>query len=112
MRTRRQLSAPAAVVQGNFAYVEVHDNGHGMDGETLQRIFDPFFTTKASGHGLGPAAVQGIVRGHGGAMYASSTPGVGTTFRCWFPLADLNQAPGVAHPELEPPKAPEPAAET
>ena len=111
-RKLSELSAPPAAVQGNFAYVEVHDNGHGMDGETLQRIFDPFFTTKASGHGLGLAAVQGIVRGHGGAMYASSTPGVGTTFRCWFPLADMNQAPGVAHPELEPPKAPEPAAET
>lgn len=110
-RKLTEMSAPAAAVPGNFAYVEVHDNGHGMDGATLQRMFDPFFTTKASGHGLGLAAVQGIVRGHGGAMRASSTPGVGTTLCCWFPLADMNRAPGTGQPELGKPRASEPAAE-
>jgi len=72
---------------GTYAYLEVRDNGPGMDAETLSRIFNPFFTTKQSGHGLGLAAVQGIVRGHRGALHVDSTPGKGSRFCVWFPLA-------------------------
>ena len=55
-------------IPGTYAFLEVHDNRPGTDVETLARIFTPFFTTKQSGHGLGLAAVQGIVRGHHGAL--------------------------------------------
>lgn len=95
--SRRQLAdmdASPEAVPGNFAYVEVRDNGHGMDDDTLQRIFNPFFTTKATGHGLGLAAVQGIVRGHRGALRVNSTPGFGAKFCCWFPLADTSKGAG------------------
>jgi len=72
---------------GTYAFLEVRDNGPGMDAETLSRIFNPFFTTKHSGHGLGLAAVQGIVRGHRGALHVDSTPGKGSRFCVWFPIA-------------------------
>jgi signal transduction histidine kinase len=72
---------------GTYAFLEVRDNGPGMDAETLSRIFNPFFTTKQSGHGLGLAAVQGIVRGHRGALHVDSTPGKGSRFCVWFPVA-------------------------
>lgn len=75
------------VSAGEYAYLEVRDNGPGMDHDMLRRIFMPFFTTKASGHGLGLAAVQGIVRGHRGALLVESQPGNGSCFRVWFPLA-------------------------
>jgi signal transduction histidine kinase len=77
----------ADAAPGIYAFLEVRDNGPGMDPETLSRIFNPFFTTKHSGHGLGLAAVQGIVRGHHGALHVDSTPGKGSRFCVWFPVA-------------------------
>jgi CheY-like chemotaxis protein len=64
----------------------VRDNGHGMDEATQARIFDPFFSTKFTGRGLGLSAVLGIVRGHEGLLTVNSRPGVGTTFKVYFPI--------------------------
>jgi len=76
-------------IPGEFAFLDVQDNGPGIDSATMARIFQPFFTTKPTGHGLGLAAVQGIVHGHRGALRVLSAVGTGTTFRVWFPLAPV-----------------------
>ncbi|MGC8908534.1 MAG: PAS domain S-box protein [Desulfomonilaceae bacterium] len=78
---------------GRYAVLTVSDTGHGMDKETLDHIFEPFYTTKevGKGTGLGLAMVYGIVKQHEGYITCESTPGVGTTFRVFFPVADSAQ---------------------
>jgi two-component system cell cycle sensor histidine kinase/response regulator CckA len=77
------IVAPA----GNYIVLQVWDDGPGMDDETRRHIFEPFFTTKHSGHGLGLAAVLGIVRAHGGGLKLKSSRGQGARFCVFWPAA-------------------------
>jgi len=74
-------------VPGQYAFLAVEDDGVGMDERTRQRLFQPFFTTKPTGHGLGLAAVQGIMLGHRGALRVDTRPAAGSRFCVWFPAA-------------------------
>ncbi|MDQ6950812.1 MAG: transporter substrate-binding domain-containing protein [Mariprofundales bacterium] len=74
--------------EGRYVYLEVSDTGCGMDKATQDKVFEPFFTTKFTGHGLGMAAVLGIVRGHRGALKLYSELGRGTTFKMLLPASD------------------------
>ena len=69
--------------------VSVSDTGNGFSEEVARRIFDPFFTTKdvGKGTGLGLSISYGIINEHGGNIYASSRPRVGTTFVVELPVA-------------------------
>jgi signal transduction histidine kinase/CheY-like chemotaxis protein len=67
--------------------LEVTDNGVGMTPEVLAHIFDPFFTTKGAGKGtgLGLFVTRELVAESGGEVFVDSEPGVGTSFRVFFP---------------------------
>lgn len=64
-------------------FIEVRDNGKGMDDAVKRRIFDPFFTTKGSvsGTGLGLYICYNLLQNLGGQIEVDSTPGQGSTFR-------------------------------
>ncbi len=72
---------------GRYAYLEVVDNGQGMDQDTLARIFDPFYSTKESGRGLGLAAVYSIVQMHRGTLAVTSSL-AGSSFKVFLPLGE------------------------
>jgi CheY-like chemotaxis protein len=94
----RTLKFDDNVKAGTYVLIEISDTGCGMDEQTVARIFDPFFTTKFAGRGLGLAAVQGIVRGHKGALKVYTTPGQGTTFRVLFPATAASRSAEPAPP--------------
>jgi PAS domain S-box-containing protein len=68
-----------------FVYIQIADNGQGIDEKDMPRIFRPYFTTKADGNGLGMMVVQRIMRAHGGRVGLDSQKGKGTVVTLQFP---------------------------
>jgi two-component system sensor histidine kinase KdpD len=97
--TGRCSEAPAAVI------ISVRDHGIGIPPGELAAIFDKFYRLQQplpwqrnrppGGTGLGLAICAGIVREHGGHIWATSEPGTGTTITFTLPLASAMPSPSL-----------------
>ncbi|MBA7520810.1 Adaptive-response sensory-kinase SasA [subsurface metagenome] len=59
-------------------FIQVKDNGKGINEDTFEKIFIPFFTTKKQGSGIGLSLSRQIMRLHKGKISVTSNPGEGT----------------------------------
>jgi signal transduction histidine kinase len=83
--------------EGQDAVLSVRDNGAGMTPQVQERCVETEFTTKRgsalyeganTGMGLGLAFVKATLEQHGGRLWFSSTPGLGSTFEIRLPALD------------------------
>jgi putative PEP-CTERM system histidine kinase len=75
-------------MEDETAFIEVEDNGSGMDSEFVKnRLFRPFDTTKSGkGMGIGVYQTREFIRNLGGDVLVKSEPQIGTTFTICIPL--------------------------
>ncbi|GAA3920648.1 hypothetical protein GCM10022406_03740 [Hymenobacter algoricola] len=78
---------------GAFAVLEVQDNGLGLDPTQQKKLFGLFqrLHVHVEGSGIGLYMVKKMVENAGGRIEVDSQPGVGSTFRLYFPRS--RQAP-------------------
>ena len=71
-----------------FGFIDVADEGTGIDAETMEKIFEPFFTTKPKGEGtgLGLSLSKRLLEANGGSITVTTKLGEGSTFRLLIPL--------------------------
>jgi two-component system, OmpR family, phosphate regulon sensor histidine kinase PhoR len=84
------------------AYLDVEDDGIGIDAEDIPRLTERFYRVDKSrsmdtgGTGLGLAIVKHVLLRHQARLSITSTPAVGSCFSCVFPLARVVREPLVA----------------
>ena len=78
-----------AKIQNKYYYIEVIDDGSGMDKETLSHMKEMFFTTKVKGTGLGVSLSNEIIKAHEGTLDYFSELGKGTKVVVKLPITML-----------------------
>jgi two-component system nitrogen regulation sensor histidine kinase NtrY len=71
-------------MEDNKLFLDVTDNGKGVEADLLEKIFVPFFTTKKNGSGIGLTITRNIMKMHQGSLDVKSLPFEKTTFSLVF----------------------------
>jgi len=83
----------SAVMHGSDLQLDITDTGPGIPPEEIGKLFTRFHRIEGNnsqerGSGLGLAITRQLVERLGGRVWASSTPGHGSTFSLSLPVAD------------------------
>ncbi len=87
------IIALSVTSEGPWIVIAVADTGEGIPAADLQRIFERFYrvdqarTRTSGGAGLGLAIVREFVELMGGHVTVESTPGEGSCFKVYLPMA-------------------------
>lgn len=88
-----KFSPPGGIVKiksgkiGKEAFIEVADQGSGIDEEEKHKVFQRFYH-RGKGTGIGLTLVRHIVEGHNGRVELESEKGKGSKFRIVLPLRE------------------------
>ncbi|MBF2084313.1 PAS domain S-box protein [Thermoleptolyngbya sp. C42_A2020_037] len=83
------------LLNGQWVFIRISDNGSGIPAAVRQRLFDPFFTTKAVGKGTGMGlsiSYQIVTERHSGTLECHSEPGNGAEFVIKIPVKQAANA--------------------
>jgi two-component system sensor histidine kinase PilS (NtrC family) len=72
------------VAEGAHPFLDVVDDGPGIDPETAQQIFEPFFTTSPHGTGMGLYIARELCVSNQARLNYLANPGGGSRFRITF----------------------------
>ena len=71
-------------LENSRLYIDVIDNGKGVDNELMKKVFIPFFTTRKNGSGIGLTITRNIMKMHHGSVEIQSEPFEQTVFSLVF----------------------------
>ena len=65
-------------------YLDISDNGPGINADIIEKIFDPFFTTSTTGTGLGLYITKEMIESNRGRILYSKSSSGEKYFRIFF----------------------------
>lgn len=75
-------------LEGDYAIIEVRDNGPGVPKELQEKIFDKFYKGPGGGAGLGLAIAKQIAEAHGGELSLNPKVTKGASFQLKLPIME------------------------
>lgn len=73
----------------SYNYIEISDNGVGMNSSTVDNVFQKFYTKRINGAGLGLYFCKNAMYSMMGDISVDSAVGRGSTFTLMFPHSDM-----------------------